>query len=103
MTKTQLKRVYERYLYILSKYGKRGLFDVYAVPSERKQAAYDACKQRCMYVNGYNMTVVGRNTCMFTVGYCFKDDKGEEQFVYETSCNTYTISVKELDSKYTGQ
>lgn len=103
MTKAQLKRVYELYLYILSKYGKRGLFDVYKAPSKRKQAAYDVCKQRCMYANGYNMTVVGRNNFMFTVGYCFKDDKCEEQFVYETACNTYTISVKELDSKYTGQ
>ena len=79
MTK-QEQRIVQNYTSL----SNRGLLDVYGNPSTQKQMAYSTILHEMKVKQGYDLRVLSYNTFMFTVAYCYINDKGQEILVYHT-------------------
>lgn len=79
MNKTE-KANYENFL----RSDMETLWDAYAKPSTRKEAAWEYCKNLCAKYEGYGLRVISKNTFMFTAGFLFLSTSGKEKFMYIT-------------------
>lgn len=71
------------------------LSDAYGRWSDAKAAAWRYCEARCEAYNGENrcetLKVISKNTNIFTAGFTFTDEDGNEKFYYITP--TYDVIV----------
>ena len=56
----------------------------YANFSYNKEKAFNYCVDLCEKYNGYNLKIIGFNTCTFSVGFYFTDENGKQNFAYIT-------------------
>ena len=73
-------------LYTGTGYGD--IFNAYGRPSVYKVRAWAHCQKVCEDMNGYGLTVTGRNSSFFTEGFKF-DYEGETYNAKITASNCY--------------
>lgn len=74
--------------------GYRTIYDVYKCPSNRKIAAWNYCMRKCREMNGHGITVLGYNTQIFTVAWCYTHpDTGVLMLHVETYANIYDMEM----------
>ena len=49
----------------------RNIWQAYENPSYEKEKAWHYCEDLCRFLNGYNLTVLTKNTFIFTAGFEF--------------------------------
>lgn len=67
--KKEEKGFYDYYVSSINYHGKRSLYDVYGRPSVYKERVWENIQSECYQLNGYDLTVVSRNTNIFTAGF----------------------------------
>lgn len=68
------------------------LSDCYDRWSERKQHAYDYCKELARECGWSSYGIVSHNTCMFTFGFVFECDD-VKWFAYITKAHNYVMPL----------
>lgn len=82
----KMQGYFDHYLWSIGKYGIRDLDDAYGRYSSAKRYAYDNIRNERPNIRKMKMTVVGTNSCFFSVGYVYQLD-GTYFFVYHTKSN----------------
>ena len=62
----------------------RTLHDVYGTFSQAKEKAYDYCLGLMRKYDGSNFKIISFNTFMFTAGFTFTDEQGNDCMMYIT-------------------
>ena len=81
------------YEYSFNRYGNRGLYNVYGSCSQAKRNAFDYCRNLQYEKNGYNGTIVSANGWMFTYGFKYTDEAGNEHLMYITKDHDYDFVI----------
>lgn len=76
----QMKDAYRRYL----DSDAITLYEVYSTFSSAKARAYDYCEDLMYEHNGRGLRIVSHNLMMFTVGFTFTDENGDDCFCWIT-------------------
>ena len=69
------------------------LREVYGRWSNKKESAYKHCKELMKEKNGNNFRIISANGWMFTAGFEFKNEKGEDCLMYITKNGAETIKL----------
>ena len=70
----------------------RCLTEAYKNPSIFKQRAYAGCINKMFEMGGFDLRIMGYNTCFFTVGWRYTDpETGVIMLNVETAHSTYQI------------
>ena len=70
------------------------IWNAYNKPSSAKESAWEYCRMLCTRKNGWGLSVIGKNTCIFTAGFRFTDQEtGVEKFMYITPSYDVEIDI----------
>lgn len=69
------------------------LYDVYGSFSSKKYNAWKYCESLKARHNGHDLRVLSANTYMFTAGFRFRDDNGNDCLMYITPSKDEIITI----------
>lgn len=98
MTKKQLKQIFKRFCINHTKYSYRNILQAYKQPSKAKVAAWKNCVHVADTYNGKYLSIISRNTFIFTVGFIHKDND-DYIFMHITPNNLYKYKLDDDDIK----
>ena len=83
----------KQYLRYLNSYDHT-IYDAYKNPSVDKRSAWEYCVAFCEKHRGYGLKVSGHNTSVFSAGFKFVDDNGNEIYCHITPTNNRYLLIK---------
>lgn len=69
------------------------LEDVYGMYSNKKEKAYEECRQDMIAHNGNHPRIPTSNSFQFTYAFQYKDDNGKTRMRYHTPTNVYDFEI----------
>ena len=73
------------------------LYDAYNTTSGAKRRAWWGVNNDMQSVNGWGLKIISYNTCMFSIGYLYRNKAGALMFHYETNATRDEWQINEGD------
>ena len=95
MTHTKAKNIQDAF-HAYYRTETRNLWQAYGRPSYDKELAWYNCVELMKELDGYGLSVIGRNTCTFSVGFLCEIG-GKHAFVWITKSYDRFVYLDEID------